>query len=93
MAAARNISQKRRKSLCWSNAIRRRSPRRAQSQGTIRHTGGFAPCDTVETLALLVEAAKEAWHSIDEEVLNSLAIRMPNRFKAIQEAKGWYTKY
>jgi transposase len=49
--------------------------------------------DTEETLALLIRAAKEAWHSIDIDILNSLATKMPNRVEAVIEAKGWYTKY
>ena len=49
--------------------------------------------DTQETLINLIEAAKEAWHAIDERVLQSLSISMPHRVQAILTADGWYTKY
>jgi transposase len=49
--------------------------------------------DTVETLEALIEAAKEAWHAIDQAVLYNLSITMPHRVQAVLEAGGWYTKY
>ena len=49
--------------------------------------------DTEETLRKLIEAAKEAWHAIDQQVLVKLSATMPHRVKAVIEAKGWYTKY
>ena len=49
--------------------------------------------DTVDMLERLVEAAKEAWHAIDERVLQSLALSMPHRVQAILTADGWYTQY
>ena len=49
--------------------------------------------DTVETLQRLIEAAKEAWHAIDQSILYNLSTTMPNRVQAVLEAKGWYTKY
>lgn len=49
--------------------------------------------DNDETLARLVEAAKEAWHEIDEAILQNLADTMPHRVAAVLAAKGWYTKY
>ena len=45
------------------------------------------------TLRALVEAAKEAWHAIDQSVLYNLSVTMPRRVEAVIAAKGWYTKY
>lgn len=42
---------------------------------------------------LIEEAAKEAWHAIDERVLRNLCDTMPHRVQAILLADGWYTKY
>ena len=49
--------------------------------------------DTEETRQELIKAAKEAWNSIDEQVLVKLSTTMPHRVKAIIEANGWFTKY
>ena len=49
--------------------------------------------DNNEALEKLIEAAKEAWHAIDERVLRSLCDTMPHRVQAIFLADGWYTKY
>jgi transposase len=49
--------------------------------------------DNDETLDRLVEAAKEAWHAIDQGILHRLAMTMKHRVDAVIEAKGWYTKY
>ena len=49
--------------------------------------------DTEDTLTNLIEAAKEAWHTIDSTVLYNLSITMPHRVQAVMEAGGWYTKY
>ena len=49
--------------------------------------------DTEETLERLIDAAKQAWHAIDQAVLDRLASTMPNRVAAVLEAEGWYTKY
>ncbi len=49
--------------------------------------------DTAETLEQLIKAAQEAWHEIDQAVLNNIAITMPRRVAAVIEAQGWYTKY
>jgi transposase len=49
--------------------------------------------DTEDTLAKLIEAAKEAWQEIDSTVLYNLSITMPHRVQAVIAADGWYTKY
>jgi len=49
--------------------------------------------DTEETLQKLIQAAKEAWWSIDQGVLRRLSLTMPKRVAAVLEAKGWYIKY
>ena len=49
--------------------------------------------DTVETLDLLIQAATEAWQSLDEDILDKMAVNMATRVEAVLEAKGWYTKY
>lgn len=49
--------------------------------------------DTEATLERLVQAAKEAWHAIDQAVLDRISITMPHRVKAVLQAEGWYTKY
>lgn len=49
--------------------------------------------DTEETRFQLIEAAKEAWHAIDDRVLQNLCNTMPHRVQAILAAVGWYTKY
>lgn len=49
--------------------------------------------DTSDTLEQLVHAAKEAWNSIDSQILEKLSNTMPHRVKAVIEANGWYTKY
>jgi len=49
--------------------------------------------DTEETLRALIEAAKEAWNSIEDRILYNLSVTMPHRVQAVINAKGWYTKY
>jgi transposase len=49
--------------------------------------------DTVATLALLIATAKLAWHAIEDRILYNLCTCMPDRVKAVLDAKGWYTKY
>lgn len=49
--------------------------------------------DTEETRQLLIQAAKEAWHAIDQQVRVKLSTTMPYRVQAVIEANGWYTKY
>ena len=48
--------------------------------------------DTEETLQQLILAAQEAWHGIDQAILDSLSITMPHRITAVIKAE-WYTKY
>jgi hypothetical protein len=47
--------------------------------------------DNADTLYQLIEAAKEAWHVIDERVIQNLSNTMPHRVQAIITADGWYT--
>ena len=49
--------------------------------------------DNDQTLLSLIQAAKEAWGSIEARVLKNLSNTMPNRVRAVIEADGWYTKY
>lgn len=49
--------------------------------------------DTEETPCQLIEAAKEACHTIDESVLQNLCNTMPHRVQAMLAADGWYTSY
>jgi hypothetical protein len=49
--------------------------------------------DMEETLERLIGGAKEAWHAIDQRILNTLADIMPHRVEAVIAAKGWYIKY
>jgi hypothetical protein len=49
--------------------------------------------DATATLDNLIQAAKEAWHAIDQGILYRLATEMPNRVQAVIDAEGWYTKY
>jgi len=49
--------------------------------------------DIEETLQRLIEAIKEAWQAIDQEVLYTLSVTMPHRVEAVIKAEGWYTKY
>ena len=49
--------------------------------------------DTVETLTRLVQAAKEAWQTIRNDVIVRLSETMPHRVEAVIKADGWYTKY
>ena len=49
--------------------------------------------DNNHTLLLLIQAAKDAWGSIEARVLKNLSNTMPNRVRAVIEADGWYTKY
>lgn len=43
--------------------------------------------------AALIPALKHCWELIDPSVFENLAKTMPNRVRAVIEAKGWYTKY
>jgi hypothetical protein len=54
----------------------------------LEHAPGSA--DTTEQL---IQAAKEAWDSIDNQILEKLSNTMSHRVKAVIEANGWYTKY
>jgi hypothetical protein len=49
--------------------------------------------DNEETLQFLTAAAQEAWSGIDTEMLENLAITMPNRVKQVIDNDGWYTSY
>lgn len=49
--------------------------------------------NTDATLDTLIQAAQEAWHNIDNEILYTLATTMENRVQAVIQAEGWYTKY
>jgi hypothetical protein len=42
---------------------------------------------------LFREAICAAWDALDQKVIDSLIRSMPRRIKAVQKAKGWYTKY
>ena len=43
--------------------------------------------------AALIPALKHCWDLIEPSVFENLARTMPNRVKAVIQAKGWYTKY
>jgi transposase len=58
-----------------------------------RHPDLEYACDNQETLARLIEAAIEAWHAIDQRVLQKLSDTMPHRVQAVLTADGWYTHY
>ena len=47
----------------------------------------------IAMLSVLQETAIEAWESLEEEVLNNMAISMRKRCQAVIDADGWYTKY
>ena len=49
--------------------------------------------DTIDTLARLIDIAKEAWDRIDNIILYNLSITMPHRVQAVLAVDGWYTKY
>ncbi|OJJ69213.1 hypothetical protein ASPBRDRAFT_131727 [Aspergillus brasiliensis CBS 101740] len=49
--------------------------------------------DTEDTRQSLIQAAIEAWHTIDERVLQNLCQTMPYRVQAVIQADGWYTAY
>ena len=49
--------------------------------------------DTEETLLLLIKAAQEAWHSIEQSILDNISENMSNRVEFVLKAEGWYTKY
>ena len=44
-------------------------------------------------LEQLIDAIKESWDVIEDEVLEELINSMPRRIAAIIDAEGWYTKY
>ena len=46
-----------------------------------------------QTKALLIQAAKEVWDLLKDQLLNKLASGMQKRVNAIKTAKEWYTKY
>ena len=46
-----------------------------------------------ECHALLINAAQEAWDSLDLAIMENLSATMPHRVRAIIDAEGWYTKY
>ena len=49
--------------------------------------------DTQETLRQLIDAAREAWHAIEDRVLYNLSVTIHCRVQAVKDAEGWYTKY
>jgi len=49
--------------------------------------------DTEQTLQQLINAAKEAWHAIDQAILDKISTTMSKRVDAVLKAEGWYTKY
>jgi len=49
--------------------------------------------NTQSSKQLLIRAAQEAWHMLEDRVLIRLSETMPHRVKAVIAAKGWYTKY
>ena len=44
-------------------------------------------------LSLLYKTAIRAWELLLEELLNNLTLEMENRYEAVIEVDGWYTKY
>jgi hypothetical protein len=49
--------------------------------------------NTENTRQLLIQTAKEAWHAIEDPVLQKLSVNMLKRVEAVIAAQGWYTKY
>lgn len=49
--------------------------------------------DNDQTRALLIHTANIAWNSIEDTLLEKLALKMQKRVTAVIQAKGWYTKY
>lgn len=49
--------------------------------------------DNNTTKALLIQAAKEAWELLEEDLLNTLALGMQKRIDTLKATQGWYTKY
>jgi hypothetical protein len=47
-------------------------------------------CETMEELQEVVAAE---WDKVDAKHMETLAISMPKRCKAVIEADGWHTKY
>ena len=45
------------------------------------------------THTFLVDAAQQAWQTLDLHIMQRLSETMPHRVQAIIEAEGWYTKY
>jgi hypothetical protein len=47
-------------------------------------------CDTMEKLQ---DVIAEEWDKVDVELLRTLVHSMPDRCRAVIDAKGWHTKY
>lgn len=41
----------------------------------------------------LIDAAQEAWDSLDLDIMRRLSETISHRVQAIIEAEGWYTSY
>ncbi len=41
----------------------------------------------------LWDALEQAWHLIEDDILNDLVESMERRVQAVIKAEGWYTKY
>lgn len=49
--------------------------------------------NTQDTLDIVIATAQQAWSELDTEMVEHLAISMPNRVRAVIENDGWYTSY
>lgn len=49
--------------------------------------------NSVSTLDLLLEAAQEAWESLDIEIFKHLSETMPHRVADVIKYEGWHTSY
>ena len=41
----------------------------------------------------LIEAAKEVWDELEDDLFENLLNSMPRRLQALRRANGWYTRY
>ena len=48
---------------------------------------------TDKSINTFKEAIREEWFRIPQNAIDNSIISMPKRYKAIIDAKGWYTKY
>ncbi|KAJ6196456.1 hypothetical protein J3E72DRAFT_194597, partial [Bipolaris maydis] len=58
-----------------------------------RKTSSLGIGNNSESIKTFKRAIFEEWQAIPQQAIDNYILSLPNRYRKVEEARGWYTKY